>query len=123
MDYSDKVIEHFMCPQNAYAMPDAHAAGRAGDYSCGDSVEVYIKVENDVIYEISYLVYGCPASIATSSMLSLLAKGKTLSDAQNITEQDVEDALGGLPEQKKHCSNLGVKALKRAIEKYNENKF
>ncbi len=122
MDYSDKVIENFMTPQNAYSMPDADFTGRAGDYGCGDSVEIYIKVKGDIISEISYLVYGCPASIATSSALSVLAKGKSLKEASEITEQDVVDALDGLPEEKKHCSNLGVRALKRAIKKHDQAK-
>ena len=76
--YSEKVIEHFMCPQNAHSMPDADAEGSYGDPSCGDCLTVYIKVKNNCIEEISYLVFGCCASIATSSMTSILAKGKTL---------------------------------------------
>jgi len=100
-------------------MPDSDSSGRAGDYGCGDAVEFYLKIKNNVISEISYRVHGCPASIATSSALSVLAKGKELHEAYEITEQDVLDALDGLPEQKKHCSNLGVRALKRAIKKYN----
>lgn len=118
--YSDKVIEHFMCPQNAYSMPDAYAAGSFGDPACGDSLTIYLKVKNSVIEEISYLVYGCCASIATSSMTSVLAKGKTLKDAMKITEDDTVDALNGLPEEKKHCSNLGVKALRNAINNYSK---
>jgi len=118
MEYTDKVLENFVSPQNAYHMKDADAVGKKGDYGCGDSVAFYIKVKENIISEISYLVYGCPASIATSSALSIIAKGKTLEDALKITEQDVEIALDGLPERKKHCSNLGVSALKRAISNY-----
>ena len=104
--YSQKVIEHFMCPQNAYSMPDANAQGTFGDPSCGDAVILFLKVQDNYIQEISYLVFGCCASIATSSMTSVLAKGKSLEEASNITEEDVIKALDGLPETKVHCSNL-----------------
>jgi nitrogen fixation NifU-like protein len=79
--YSDKVIEHFMCPQNAYSMPDADAEGSFGDPTCGDYLTIYIKVKDNRISEISFLVLGCPAAIATSSMTTVLAKGKTLDEA------------------------------------------
>lgn len=118
--YSDKVMEHVMCPQNAYSMPDADANGSIGDPSCGDSLTMYIKVKDNHIDEISYLVFGCCASIATSSMTSVLAKGKSLEDALKITEEDVINALEGLPEHKKHCSNLGVSALRKTISNYYE---
>lgn len=105
-----------MCPQNAHSMPDANAEGSYGDPSCGDYLTVYLKVKDNRIEEISYLVFGCCASIATSSMTSVLAKGKTLEEALNITEEDIIQALDGLPENKVHCSNLGVSALRSAIE-------
>ena len=111
-----------MCPQNAHSMPDADAEGRYGDPSCGDSLTVYIKVKDNRIDEISYLVFGCCASIATSSMTSVLAKGKTLEEALNITEEDIVRALDGLPENKLHCSNLGASALHNAINNYLEMK-
>lgn len=109
-----------MCPQNAYRMPDADAEGSAGDSSCGDALTVYIKVKANCIQEISYLVFGCCASIATSSMTSVLAKGKSLDEALCITEEDIIKALDGLPENKVHCSNLGVSALRKAISNYYE---
>ena len=118
MTYSEKVIEHFMCPQNAHSMPDADAEGSYGDPSCGDYLTVYLKVKDNRIEEISYLVFGCCASIATSSMTSVLAKGKTLEEALNITEEDIIQALDGLPENKVHCSNLGASALHNAINNY-----
>ena len=111
-----------MCPQNAHSMPDANAEGSYGDPSCGDYLTVYLKVKDNRIEEISYLVFGCCASIATSSMTSVLAKGKTLEEALNITEEDIIQALDGLPENKVHCSNLGVSALHNAINNYLEMK-
>ena len=116
--YSDKVMEHFMCPQNAHSMPDADAEGSFGDCACGDSLTIYLKVKDNRIDDISYLVFGCCASIATSSMTSVLVKGKTLEEALWLEEEDVVDALDGLPENKVHCSNLGVSALRNAIENY-----
>ena len=93
MQYSTKVIEHFMCPQNAYSMPDADAEGSVGDPSCGDAITMYIKVQDNIIKEISYLVYGCCASIATASMTTVLAKGKSLEKAKCIEEETVVSAL------------------------------
>jgi nitrogen fixation NifU-like protein len=116
--YSEKVIEHFMCPQNAHSMLDADAEGSFGDPHCGDYLTVYIKVSDGYIEDISYLVFGCCASIATSSMTSVLAKGKSLDEAIKITEEDIIEALDGLPEHKVHCSNLGVSALRNAIKNY-----
>ncbi len=122
--YSEKVIEHFMCPQNAYSMIDADAEGSFGDPSCGDYLTVYIKVKDNRIDKVSYLVFGCCASIATSSMTSVQAKGKSLDEALNITEEDIIGALDGLPESKIHCSNLGVSALRDAIKNYlNKNRM
>lgn len=112
-----------MCPQNAHSMPDANTEGSYGDPSCGDYLTVYLKVKDNRVEEISYLVFGCCASIATSSMTSVLAKGKTLEEALNITEEDIIQALDGLPENKVHCSNLGVSALRNAIANYlNKNR-
>ncbi len=116
--YSDKVIEHFMSPHNAYSMPDAHAEGSAGDISCGDYVTFYIKVDDNRLQQISYLVFGCCASVATSSITSVLAKGKTLQEALAMKESEIVEALDGLPEHKVHCSNLGLSALRDAINNY-----
>jgi nitrogen fixation NifU-like protein len=116
--YSDKVIEHFMCPQNVGTMPEADGVGMTGDPACGDSVTIYIKVKDNVISDISYLVFGCAASIATGSMTTVLAKEKTINEALEITEDDIIVALEGLPCSKEHCSNLGVQALRNAIDDY-----
>ena len=119
--YTEIVYDHFMNPRNAYLMENSNGEGQVGDPACGDSLMIFIRVENNVLEEVSYLVYGCPASIATSSMTSVLVKGKTIEEALSIREKDIINALGGLPKGKEHCSNLGVSALKKAIEIYKEN--
>ena len=109
-----------MCPQNVGSMPDADGEGTVGDPNCGDSLTIYVRVRDEIIIDISFLVFGCTASIATSSMTTVLAKGKSLGTALEITEQDIVDSLGGLPKEKQHCSNLGVGALRKAIYNYRE---
>jgi nitrogen fixation NifU-like protein len=99
-------------------MPNADAEGVCGDPGCGDSLTIFIKVKDNVIVDISFLVFGCVAAIATSSMTTELAKGKTLQEALQLTDTDIAEALGGLPENKMHCSVLGATALKNAIENY-----
>lgn len=116
--YSDKVIEHFMSPYNVGTMPQADGIGEIGDPDCGDHCQMFIKVQQDCIQEISFLIFGCAAAVACGSMTTVLAKGKSIQDALRIMEQDVVDALEGLPEAKQHCSNLGVAALRKAIENY-----
>lgn len=118
MKYTEKVMEHFLNPQNAHTMDDCDGKGYYGSVECGDYIEVFIKVRDNILEDVSYMVYGCTASVATSSMMSTLAKGKTIEQAMEITEDDVEKALDGLPEEKRHCSNLGVGALKNAIKNY-----
>ncbi len=120
--YTDTVIEHFKYPRNIGRMSDADGEGMYGDPGCGDFLTIYIKVANKVIQDISFLIFGCAAAIATSSMITELARGKTIEAAMKITEDDIVKALGGLPEDKKHCSNLGVKALRSAIEDCNYRK-
>lgn len=120
-NYSIKVIEHFMSPYNVGSMVDADGIGKYGDPSCGDSLTIYIKVEDNVIIDISFLVFGCTASIATSSMITTMVKGKTIEEALEITEEDVVNALDGLPENKLHCSVLGVQGLRNAIKDYLDN--
>jgi len=99
-------------------MADADGIGSCGDPACGDSLTIYIKVSDNAIADISFLVVGCVAAIASSSMTTELAKGKTLEEAFTITDTDIANALGGLPENKLHCSVLGATALKNAIENY-----
>lgn len=116
--FSDLVIEHFREPRNVGQMADADAQGTCGEPGCGDSLTIFIKVNEGVITDISYLVYGCVAAIATSSMTSVMAKGKTLEQAYRITNEDIMAELGGLPDYKLHCSVLGASALQKAIDNY-----
>jgi len=116
--FTDQVIDHFSNPRNVGIMEDADAKGTGGDPICGDFLTIYIRVRENVIKDISFLVQGCIAAIATSSMTTELAKGKTLEEALKISNQMIADALGGLPEEKMHCSVLGAAALTNAIEEY-----
>ncbi len=116
--FSDKVIDHFMSPRNCGSIADANGEGSFGDPECGDYLTIQIKVRDNQIEDIKFLVFGCTAAVASSSMTTVLAKGKTLDEALQITDKDIADALDGLPEQKMHCSILGASALKNAIEDY-----
>ena len=120
--YTETVMDHFTNPRNVGKIALADGVGMVGDAGCGDQLTVYVKISRGTIQDIRFLVYGCAASIATSSMTTVLAKGKTLEDALKITEDDIINALGGLPEEKHHCSNLGVGALKAAIQDYQMKK-
>ena len=116
--YSKKVIEHFQNPKNMGEIEDADAVGEVGNPVCGDVMRIYIKVEDGKISDIGWKTMGCAAAIATSSMISELAKGITLEKALKITKKDVSDALEGLPPIKQHCSNLAADGLHKAIENY-----
>ena len=116
--FTDKVIDHFMAPRNCGTMPDADGEGSFGDAACGDYLTIQIKVKDNRIEDIKFLVFGCTAAVASSSMTTVLAKGKTLEEALLITDKDIADALDGLPEHKMHCSVLGASALKNAIENF-----
>ena len=118
--YSEKVIEHFISPKNTGRMLDADGIGVIGEPGCGDHCMIFIKVREERIHDISFLMFGCGAAIASGSITTVLAKGKTLQEALQITEQDILDTLGGLPEAKEHCSNLGAVALHAAIHDYLE---
>lgn len=116
--YSEKVIEHFTNPRNVGEIPDADGVGEVGNPVCGDTTKVYLKVEGNIIKDIKFKTFGCGAAIASSSMLTEMAKGKTIEDALKITNEDVAEMLGGLPPQKMHCSNLAADAMHAAIEDY-----
>ncbi|MFX1494864.1 MAG: Fe-S cluster assembly scaffold protein NifU [Promethearchaeota archaeon] len=116
--YSEKVLEHFKNPKNMGEMKDADAVGIVGNPVCGDFMHIYIKVNNNKIKDISFQTFGCAAAIATSSMITEMAKDKTLAEAMNITRNNVADALDGLPPIKRHCSNLAAEGLHEAIRNY-----
>jgi nitrogen fixation NifU-like protein len=119
--YSEKVMDHFSRPRNVGEIADANGIGQEGNPVCGDIMKMYIKVdENDVIQDIKFKTFGCGAAIATSSMVTEMARGKTIKEALELTNKAVAEALGGLPPQKMHCSNLAADALHRAIEDYLE---
>jgi nitrogen fixation NifU-like protein len=118
--YTDKVMEHFRNPRNMGEIPDADGIGTVGNPVCGDLMTMYIKVKDNRIEDVKFKTYGCGAAIATSSMTTELAKGKTLEEAMKITRASVADSLGGLPKVKMHCSNLAADALHAAIEDYRE---
>ena len=120
--YSEKVMEHFRNPRNVGEIPDADGVGTVGNPICGDMMSVYIKVEDHHIADIKFKTFGCGAAIATSSMITELAKGKTLDEAMNITRGDVAEELGGLPPIKMHCSNLAADALHEAIKDYRKRR-
>ncbi len=118
--YTQKVMEHFKNPHNMGEIPDADGIGSVGNPVCGDMMTIYIKVKDNRLTDIKFKTYGCGSAIATSSMVTDIAMGKTLEEALKITRADVADQLGGLPPVKMHCSNLAADALHAAIEDYYE---
>jgi len=111
-------MDHFQNPRNVGELSDANGIGEVGNATCGDSMKIYIKVENDRIVDIKFKTFGCGAAIATSSMVTEMVKGKTLDEAMQVTNKAVAEALDGLPPAKMHCSNLAADALHKAIENY-----
>lgn len=120
--YTEKVMDHFMHPRNMGEISDADGVGRVGNPICGDVMYVYIKVKDDRLADIKFKTMGCASAIATSSIITEMARGKTLDEALKITRDDVAKELGGLPPIKMHCSNLAADALKKAIEDYRSRK-
>jgi nitrogen fixation NifU-like protein len=120
--YSKKVMEHFMNPKNVGVIENPDGYGKVGNPVCGDLMEMYIKVKNDIITDIKFKTFGCGSAIATSSMVTEIAKGKHVDEAMKITRNNVADELDGLPPQKMHCSNLAADALHAAIEDYKKKK-
>ncbi len=116
--YSEKVLEHFMNPKNVGTIEDADGYGKVGNPVCGDLMEMYIKVKDDVITDIKFRTFGCGSAIATSSMVTEMAKGMKVDEAFEITRDDVASELDGLPPKKMHCSNLAADALQAAIKDY-----
>ncbi len=118
--YNKKVKDHFMNPRNVGKIEDADGSGEIGNPQCGDIMHIDIKVENGIIVDVKFQTFGCAAAIASSSMVTELVKGKTIEEAEKITNKMVADELGGLPPVKMHCSNLAADALQRAIKQYKE---
>ena len=120
--YSEKVMEHFMNPRNVGKIENADGYGKVGNPVCGDLMEMFIKVEDDIITDIKFRTFGCGSAIATSSMVTEMAKGMHVDEAMKITRGDVADELEGLPPRKMHCSNLAANALQEAIKDYKKKK-
>jgi len=120
--YSKKVMEHFMNPRNVGVIENPDGYGKVGNPVCGDVMEIFIKVKDDIITDIKFRTFGCGSAIATSSMVTELAKGKHVDEAMRITRGDVASELEGLPPQKMHCSNLAADALHEAIKDYRNKK-
>ncbi len=118
MAYSEKVMDHFANPRNVGELPDANGVGEVGNSRCGDIMKMYIKVENNIIVDVSFKTFGCGAAIATSSMATELIKGKSVDDALKLTNKAVMEALDGLPPVKVHCSVLAEQAIKAALSDY-----
>ncbi len=116
--YNEKVMDHFNNPRNVGELENPDGVGKVGNPVCGDIMKIFIRVENNIIKDIKFKTFGCGAAIATSSVLTEMAKNKTLQEALKINNKMVADALGGLPGNKMHCSNLAANALHEAIRDY-----
>lgn len=119
--YTAKVMDHFANPRNVGIIEDANVVVQVGDPGCGDGLLIFLKIEDDRISDMKYKIYGCGAAIATSSMASEMAIGKTLDQVVvEVTEEKIAEALDGLPDEKMHCSNLAASALRAAIAQYQD---
>jgi len=118
LPYSEKVMDHFTNPRNVGEIADASGIGTVGNPVCGDVMKMYLKIENEVIVDIKFKTFGCGAAVATSSMVTEMVKGKTITQALTITNSAVAEALGGLPAKKMHCSVLAEEALRSALKDY-----
>ena len=116
--YTDKVIDHFQNPRNQGSMKNPSAMSEVGNPACGDVMKIYLDINDNKIKDIKFETFGCAAAIAVTSIMTELVKGKTLDKAKELTKDDVVKALGGLPNQKIHCSMLGIDALLKAIEEF-----
>lgn len=116
--YSELVMEHFSNPRNVGVIEDAHGVGKVGNPLCGDVMEMFIKVQDNRIVDVKFRTFGCGAAIATSSIATEMIKGKSIDEAVQLSNKAVAEALGGLPAQKMHCSNLAADAVRSAIEDY-----
>ncbi len=119
--YTEKVMDHFNNPRNIGIIDNPSVIIQVGDPSCGDTLLLSLKIKKEKIVDIKYKIYGCGAAVATSSIASEMALGKTLNEALKITDDSIAAALGGLPEEKHHCSNLAASALRGAINEYRKS--
>ena len=119
--YSEKVMDHFRNPRNVGVLEDANGIGEVGNAKCGDIMKIYLKIEDDMIKDVSFETFGCGSAIASSSMATELIKGKPLSEALQLTNKAVTEALDGLPVHKIHCSVLAEEAIKLAVKDYYDN--
>ena len=120
--YSKTVMDHFKSPRNVGVIDDADGVGEVGNPLCGDMMNIYLKIQNEEIKDIKFQTFGCGAAIAVSSILTEMAKGKSIEEAKGISNKDVAKALEGLPKNKLHCSNLAADALHKAIKDYKNKK-
>ena len=116
--YSEKVMDHFLHPRNVGVIEDADGVGEVGNAKCGDIMKIYLKIDNDIITDVKFETLGCGAAIASSSMATEMIKGKPVSEALELTNKAVAEALDGLPAHKMHCSVLAEEAIKNALEDY-----
>ncbi len=120
--YSEKVMDHFRNPRNVGVIEDANGIGEVGNAKCGDIMKMYLKIEDDVIQDVKFETFGCGSAIASSSMATELIKGKPVSDAMQLTNKAVAEALDGLPDYKMHCSVLAEEAIQSALEDYEKRR-
>ena len=116
--YSEVVMDHFMHPRNVGVIEDADGIGQVGNAKCGDIMKIYLKIDNDIITDVKFETFGCGSAIASSSMATEMIKGKSISDALQLTNKAVAEALDGLPAHKMHCSVLAEEAIKSALKDY-----
>ena len=120
--YSEKVLDHFTNPRNVGEIENADAVAEVGSPVCGDSMKLFLKIKDGVIEDVKFKTFGCGAAIASSSMATEMVKGKSIDEAMQVTSKAIVDSLGGLPDQKIHCSVLAIDALKKALEEYKNGK-